>query len=100
MAIAAVFKILLSWYLTAIPWLAEVGAAWATNVDLAIATALNLYFAWRYVRYRLHWFYLAKLFLAGAAMAGTAWFMFQVTSPICPILLARFFPLPLQGLSI
>lgn len=98
MAIAAVFKILLSWYLTAIPWLAEVGAAWATNVDLAIATALNLYFAWRYVRYRLHWFYLSKLFLAGAAMAGTAWFMFQVTSPILPHTISTLLSITLAGI--
>lgn len=75
MVIAAVFKIALSWQLTAIPWLGEVGAAWATNVDLAIATGLNLYFAHRYIRYRLQWLQLGKLFLAAAAMAGTAWFV-------------------------
>lgn len=98
MAIAALFKIILSWYLTAIPWLAEVGAAWATNVDLAIATALNLYFAWRYVRYRLQWLYLAKLFLAGAAMAGTAWFVFKGTSPILPHTVSTLLSITLAGI--
>ena len=52
MAAAAVVKIVLSWHLTAIPWLGEVGAAWATNADLAVATALNLYFAHKYIAYR------------------------------------------------
>ena len=66
MAAAAVVKIILSWHLTAIPWLGEVGAAWATNADLAVATALNLYFARKYIAYRVQWGYIGKLFLAGA----------------------------------
>lgn len=73
MAAAAVVKIVLSWHLTAIPWLGEVGAAWATNADLAVATALNLYFARKYIAYRVQWGYIGKLFFAGTAMAGTAW---------------------------
>lgn len=77
MVIAAVFKIALSWYLTAIPWLGEVGAAWATNVDLAIATALNLYFSYRFIQYSVQWMYVCRLFLAAAAMAGTAWFIYH-----------------------
>lgn len=84
MAAAAVIKIGLSWQLTAIPWLGEVGAAWATNADLAVAAALNLYFAWRYCHYRVQWLYIGKLFLAGAAMAGTAWFAHYGLSAIAP----------------
>lgn len=75
MLIAACFKIFLSWHLTAIPGLGEVGAAWATNVDLAIATGLNVYFAHRYSGYHLPWLEMGKVFLAAAAMAGTAWFV-------------------------
>lgn len=77
MVIAAVFKIVLSWQLTAIPWLGEVGAAWATNVDLAVATALNLYISHRLIQYHVQWMYVCRLFLAAAAMAGTAWFIYQ-----------------------
>lgn len=77
MAVSAVFKILFSWHLTAIPWLGEVGAAWATNIDLAVATVLNLYFARRFVGYGLQWSHLGRLFLASAAMAGTAWFSYH-----------------------
>lgn len=77
MAVAAVFKILFSWHLTAIPWLGEVGAAWATNIDLAVATILNLYFAHRLIAYHVQWGYVARLFLSAAAMAGTAWFAYH-----------------------
>ncbi len=76
MAVAAVFKIALSWYLTAVPWLGEVGAAWATNVDLAVAAALNLYFAYRFIHYNVQWAHVVRLFLAAAAMSGTAWFVY------------------------
>ena len=88
MAAAAVVKIALSWYLTALPWLAEVGAAWATNADLAIAAALNLYFARRYCQYTVQWLYIGKLFLAAAAMAGTAWFVHKGLSAVTPDALA------------
>ena len=85
MAAAAVVKITLSWYLTALPWLAEVGAAWATNADLAIAAALNLYFARRYCQYTVQWLYIGKLFLAAAAMAG---FVHKGLSAVTPDALA------------
>jgi stage V sporulation protein B len=78
MAAAAVVKIVLSWHLTAIPWLGEVGAAWATNADLAVATVLNLYFAYRYAQYSIHWSYMGKLLLASAITGAVAWGMFQV----------------------
>ena len=60
MGISALVKIILSWYLTAIPWLGEVGAAWATNADIALATALNIYFAGKYAAYRHEWFYIGR----------------------------------------
>lgn len=82
MVIAACFKIALSWQLTALPWLAEVGAAWATNVDLAIATALNLYFAYHYIQFNIQWLEMAKLFLSAAAMSGTAWFVYNGMLPL------------------
>lgn len=82
MAAAAVVKIILSWNLTAIPWLGEVGAAWATNADLAVAAALNLYFAHKYIRYRVQWHHVLRLFLAAAAMAAAAWFIYQGTDAL------------------
>ena len=78
MVLAAILKIILSWHLTAIPWLGEVGAAWATNVDLAAASILNLYFAYRYAKYQLDWKYMGKLFISSGVMAVVAWIMYQV----------------------
>lgn len=82
MGIAAVVKIILSWYLTALPWLGEVGAAWATNADIALATALNIYFARKYIGYRPEWAYIGKLFIAAAAMAGTSVILYHPLSAV------------------
>lgn len=98
MALAAVVKIFLSWHLTAIPGLGEVGAAWATNADLAVAAALNLYFARRYCQYRMQWFYIGKLFLAGAAMAGTAWLTHEGLRALMPDALATIAAMIAAGL--
>lgn len=80
MAIAAVLKIFLSWHLTALPWLGEVGAAWATNADLAVTALLNLYFAYRYARYRLDGIYMVKLLLASVLMALAARVLYTATA--------------------
>ncbi|MCI1821199.1 MAG: polysaccharide biosynthesis protein [Megasphaera sp.] len=77
MVVAALLKIVLSWHLTAIPWLGEVGAAWATNADLAMATVLNLYFAYRYAHYVIQWKYMGKLLAASALTGVTAWFVYH-----------------------
>ena len=77
MLLAAIIKIILSWHLTAIPWLGEVGAAWATNADLLIAAVLNLYFSYRYAKYSLQWSYMAKLFGSSLVMAITAWIAYH-----------------------
>lgn len=82
MGIAAVVKIILSWYLTALPWLGEVGAAWATNADIALATTLNIYFVRKYIGYRPEWAYIDKLFIAAAAMAGTAVILYHPLSAV------------------
>ncbi len=71
MAISALVKIVLSWYLTALPaWGIDV-AAWSTNIDFGVAAALNLYFLHRYVGYRMS---LSDLFrtCAAAALMGAA----------------------------
>ena len=82
MGIAAVVKIILSWYLTALPWLGEVGAAWATNADIALATTLNIYFVRKYIGYRPEWAYIGKLFIAAAAMAGDAVILYHPLSAV------------------
>jgi stage V sporulation protein B len=77
MVLAALLKIALSWHLTAIPWLGEVGAAWATNADLAAAAALNLYFAYRFAHYGLQWGFMGKLLASSALTAAAAWAVYH-----------------------
>jgi len=82
MVLAAILKIGLSWHLTAIPWLGEVGAAWATNADLAAATVLNLFFAYRYARYVLDFKYIVRLFLASVVTAAAARLLYAATAGV------------------
>ncbi len=77
MVLAALLKIALSWHLTAIPWLGEVGAAWATNADLAAAAALNLYFAYHFAHYGLQWGFMGKLLASSALTAAAAWAVYH-----------------------
>lgn len=51
MAISAALKVIMNWFLTAIPWLGIAGAAYATVVDIGFAAALNLYFIYKYTGY-------------------------------------------------
>ena len=48
MVFSAAVKIGLVWTLTAMPEYNIAGAAWATNIDFALAALLNIYFVWRY----------------------------------------------------
>lgn len=73
LAVSAIAKIVLSWYLTAIPWLGVNGAAWATNVDFGIAAALNLGFVYYYTQYRVNGLEMGKITLSAIVMGGAAW---------------------------
>lgn len=70
MVISAVVKVILSWYLTAMPELGIKGAAWATNADFGVAALLNMYFVYRYVGFSLDWQDTFKTVAATAAMGG------------------------------
>ncbi|CUH96482.1 putative membrane protein [Propionispora sp. 2/2-37] len=48
MLVAAAVKIILNWYLTAMPAWGVKGAAWATNADFAVGALLNMLFIYRY----------------------------------------------------
>lgn len=54
MTLAALAKVGLSWWLTALPDWGIRGAAWATNADFGLAAALNLLFIYRYVGVGIH----------------------------------------------
>ncbi len=70
MVISAIFKVVLSWYLTAIPSLGIKGAAWATNVDFGLAAILNMYFVYRYVGFSIDMKDTFKAIIATIAMSA------------------------------
>ena len=70
MVISAVVKVVLSWYLTAMPSLGIKGAAWATNADFGVAALLNMYFVYRYVGFSIDLKDTVKTVIATAAMGG------------------------------
>jgi stage V sporulation protein B len=70
MGIAAVFKVILNWSLTAVPVLGIKGAAWATVADIGIAAVLNIYFVHRYVGFAVDVKSLIKPSIGAAVMGG------------------------------
>jgi stage V sporulation protein B len=68
MLIAATIKIGLSWVLTAMPEFGVNGAAWATNADLGVAAALNIYFVHRFVGLTISGKDMVKTVIATMAM--------------------------------
>ena len=77
MMVAAVAKIAIIWKLTAMPEWGINGAAWATNADFGLAAALNMYFIYRYVGFRIDVNSLLKICTATAVMGVTVLFVFQ-----------------------
>ena len=50
MGIAAIVKVALNWYLTAMPSLGILGSGWATNADIGVAVLLNLIYIRSYIK--------------------------------------------------
>ena len=72
MVVSAGVKIILSWWLTALPDLGIKGAAWATVADFGVAALLNMVFIYRYVGYSLDIKDTLKSIVAAAFMGVTA----------------------------
>lgn len=68
MGIAAVVKVFLNWYLTALPSLGILGAGWATNADIGVAMVLNLWYVGRYTKFQIDKQILGKNIFAAAVM--------------------------------
>ncbi len=75
MVLSAGVKVALVWALTAIPEYNIAGAAWATNVDFALAALLNIYFVWRYTGFAFSFADTAKAAAAAGAMGGVVWLL-------------------------
>lgn len=77
MCISAVFKVILNYTLTAIPYLGIAGAAYATVVDIAIAALLNMIFVKKYTGYFLDFSILWKNVLSAGIMGIIMYFLYN-----------------------
>lgn len=68
LSISMVFKIAITWYLTAMPLFEIKGAALATDVIFALAFFLNMIYVYRYTEYRLNLLDVGKIMLATCLM--------------------------------
>ena len=84
MIIAAVAKVGLNWYLTAIPSLGIMGAAWATVADIGIAALINLYFLKRFLNYQMELGQLFKTIIAAIIMGGVVYFIYHYLMSCIP----------------
>ena len=77
MFISAALKVFLVWQLTAIPSWNIIGAAWASNINFAIAAGLNIFFLARYTSFRFPVLPLIKITIAAGVMGIFAQLSYQ-----------------------
>lgn len=77
MLAAATVKIILSWYLTAMPAWGVKGAAWATNVDFAVGALLNILFIYRYTGFFWRLTDTLKVILATLMMSAVVLYVYD-----------------------
>ena len=75
MVLSATVKVALVWILTAMPAYNIAGAAWATNIDFALAALLNIYFVKRYTGFAVSFVDTAKAAGAAACMGAAVWLL-------------------------
>lgn len=78
MVLAAAFKVVLNFYLTAMPSLGINGAAVATIVDIGLAAMLNLVFIYKYTGYMPNMWQLTKIAVASAAMGVAVYYTVHI----------------------
>ena len=72
MLLGLMAKIIAVWFLTNATWNIA-GAAWATNINFALAAALNLMVLYHY-HIRFQWLLLGKIFAAAGLMGAVAYY--------------------------
>ncbi len=82
MLLSACIKIMLVWLLTADPRFGIDGAAWASNVDFALAAVLNLFFLYKYTGFVFAFASTARIFAAALTMAACAFGVQHVVMPL------------------
>ncbi len=81
MGLSAALKVILNWYLTAIPWLGIAGASYATVVDIGFAALLNLFFIYKYTGYFLDLGILWKNSVTALVMGVGMYFLYIALAP-------------------
>ncbi|HOB87371.1 MAG TPA: polysaccharide biosynthesis protein [Bacillota bacterium] len=83
MAVGALVKVVLAWFLTAIPELHVGGAGWASVVSMIVAALLNLYYIARLTEWRFRWWELViSPGLSVAAMSAAVILFFKIASQV------------------
>ena len=79
MVIAGVVKVVLSWWLTAIPELGVKGAALATVADFAVAALINMVFIYKFTGFCMTFGSVTKPLLASTIMGGVIFVVLHFT---------------------
>lgn len=79
MIVAALVKVGLNWWLTAMPELGIKGAALATATDFLVAMALNMFFIYKLTGYRLSLDSIIRPLFASGAMGGVISLVLMLT---------------------
>ena len=76
MCISAVCKVILNYFLVAIPWLGIGGAAYATVVDIGLAALLNMYFVYKHTGYFMDVHILWKNIVSALIMGVVMYYLY------------------------
>lgn len=82
MILACVVKVVLSWWLTAIPYLGIKGASLATVADFAVAAIINMAFIYKYTGFTFSLGSLLKPLLASGVMGAVIYAVLAVTESL------------------
>ncbi|MGM9529056.1 MAG: oligosaccharide flippase family protein [Phascolarctobacterium sp.] len=82
MILACVVKVVMSWWLTAIPYLGIKGASMATVADFAVAAIINMGFIYKYTGFTLSLGSLLKPLLASGVMGAVIYVVLSFTEQL------------------
>ena len=82
MILACLVKVVMSWWLTAIPYLGIKGASMATVADFAVAAIINMGFIYKYTGFTLSLGSLLKPLLASGVMGAVIYAVLAITEQL------------------
>ena len=82
MILACVVKVVMSWWLTAVPFLGIKGASMATVADFAVAAIINMGFIYKYTGFTFSIGSLLKPFFAAGMMGAVIYAVLSVTEQL------------------